>query len=251
MFVVRRAHLSVVLCWVCVNAQAYAQDAAPAVVTAGAAVVRIPAGTFVQGSNDGAEDERPRRERSLPAFRIDRTETTRGAYRRCVAAKRCAAVAGVDGKALDAEAALLPVTNVSWAEAARYCQFVKGRLPTEAQWERAARGVDGRAFPWGNELSCAHANWGNFADEGPCAGVAPGHPVAVGSYPLGATPEGVVDLAGNVWEWVDDKYEADRSRRVVKGGSCCSYFVEPRTANRNAWAPTHRDEDLGFRCAYR
>lgn len=245
MFLARQACLGVVLCSLGAGGSAFAHGALVA------ATVRIPAGAFIQGSNDGAEDERPRRERKLAAFRIDRTEVTRAAYGKCVAAKRCAPVAAVDGKPLEPQLAVLPVTNVSWAEASRYCQFVKGRLPSEAQWERAARGIEGRAFPWGNELSCTHANWGNFADEGPCAGVAPGHPVAVGSYPQGATSEGVLDLAGNVWEWVEDRYEADRSRRVVKGGSCCSYFVEPRAANRNAWAPTHRDEDLGFRCAYR
>lgn len=238
-----QARVGVVLCSCIVSAHALAQDRA--------AVVRIPAGAFVQGSNDGAEDERPRRQQKLPGFRIDRTEVTRAAYGKCVAAKRCTPVAGVDGKTLSPDVAMLPVTQVSWAQATRYCRFVNGRLPTEAQWERAARGLDGRAFPWGNELSCAHANWGNFENEGPCAGVAPGRPVAVGSYPSGATTEGVLDLAGNVWEWIDDKYEADRTRRVVKGGSCCSYFVEPRAANRNAWAPGHSDDDLGFRCAYR
>ena len=77
----------------------------------------------------------------------------------------------------------------------------------------------------------------------------PGHPVAVGRYPTGASPYGALDLGGNVWEWVADKYDDDPGRRVVRGGSCCSYFVGPRAANRNAWAPEHRDADLGFRCA--
>ena len=83
--------------------------------------------------------------------------------------------------------------------------------------------------------------------------------MAVGRYPSGASPYGVLDLAGNVWEWVEDRYAAswdggrdvgdDQPRRVVRGGSCCSYFVSPRAANRNGWAPEHRDADLGFRCA--
>ena len=127
---------------------------------------------------------------------------------------------------------------------------------------------------------CDRANWGNFDGEGPCAATNPGHPVAVGQYPGGASPYGVLDLGGNVWEWVADRYDDDASaiapepqpprrsrgaardrtsrggarlahgdRRIVRGGSCCSFFVGPRAANRNAWAADHRDFDLGFRCA--
>ena len=117
------------------------------------------------------------------------------------------------------------------------------------EWEKAARGTDGREYPWGNEIDCARANWGTFEGEGPCAGKNPGHPVAVGQYPTGASPYGLLDMGGNVWEWVADKYDEDPGRRVVRGGSCCTFFVGPRAANRNAWAPDHRDGDLGFRCA--
>jgi formylglycine-generating enzyme required for sulfatase activity len=208
--------------------------------------VLVPAGPFARGSIRGADDERPVRVRRLPAFRIDRTEVTRAQYARCVAARRCPALA-ID---LDAEPNL-PVTHVNWSEARAYCAFAHGRLPTEDQWEKAARGTDGREFPWGADLDCARANWGNFENEGPCAGKNPGRPVVAGSYPQGASPFGVLDMAGNVWEWVADRYDRDPSRRVVRGGSCCSYFVEPRAANRNAWDPHHRDGDLGFRCVSR
>jgi eukaryotic-like serine/threonine-protein kinase len=208
----------------------------------------VPAGAFVRGSNKGDDDERPSRSETVPAFAIDRTEVTRMAYAACVATRRCkpvpAAVAGPVGG--DGN---LPVTGVSWFDARDYCAFAGGRLPSEAEWEKAARGTDGREFPWGADAACERANWGNFDGEGPCASKNPGFPVAVGRYPTGASPFGALDLAGNVWEWVADKYDEDPRRRIVRGGSCCSYFVPPRAANRNAWSPEYRDADLGFRCA--
>ena len=205
--------------------------------------VLVPAGPFTQGSTRGEEDERPIRKVTLKAFAIDRTEVTRAAYARCVDAGHCkaSAVAEADGN--------LPVTGVDWEDARAYCKFAGGRLPTEAEWEKAARGTDGREYPWGNDADCARANWGSFEGEGPCAGKNPGRPVAVGSYPSGASPYGALDMGGNVWEWVADKYDGEADRRVVRGGSCCSFFVGPRSPNRNAWAPDHRDADLGFRCA--
>jgi serine/threonine-protein kinase len=206
----------------------------------------VAAGSFKQGSTKGEEDERPERNVNLKAFAIDRTEVTRERYAACVAARRCKPVAA---PASGADEPQLPVTGVSWADAQAYCKFAGGRLPTEAEWEKAARGTDGREYPWGDALDCGRANWGNFDGEGPCAAQNPGHPAPVGSYPTGASPYGALDLGGNVWEWVADKYDEDPTRRVVRGGSCCSYFVGPRAANRNAWAPEHRDADLGFRCA--
>lgn len=207
--------------------------------------VVVPGGPFTQGSTRGEEDERPARQVTLKTFAIDRTEVTRAAYARCVEAGRChpPAPAPPDGDAN------LPVTNVDWNDAQAYCKFAGGRLPTEAEWEKAARGTDAREYPWGNDADCGKANWGSFEGEGPCAGKNPGHPVTVGSYPGGASPYGALDMGGNVWEWVADKYDPSGERRVVRGGSCCSFFVGPRAPNRNAWAPAHRDGDLGFRCA--
>jgi len=205
--------------------------------------VTVPGGPFTQGSTRGEEDERPARKVTVKTFAIDRTEVTRAAYAQCVDAGKCRAPAPAEGDAN------FPVTGVDWNDAQAYCKFAGARLPTEAEWEKAARGTDGREYPWGNDADCGKANWGSFEGEGPCAGKNPGRPVAVGSYPAGASPYGALDLGGNVWEWVADKYDADPARRVVRGGSCCSFFVGPRAPNRNAWAPDHRDADLGFRCA--
>jgi len=217
------------------------------------AMVRILGGSFVMGGGPEA-DEQPRRTVVVGTFSIDADEVTRGEYAACVVAGACKPAAGArsaDGKR--------PVTGVSWHDADAYCRWAKKRLPTAAEWERAARGTDGRIYPWGNEPDCARANFGNYEGEGRCP-KNPGHPVDVGSYGGGA----LHDFAGNVWEWVADWYDARYyqhapsdnprgpsrgERRVVRGGACCSMFGLPRASNRNAFPPDYRDDDLGFRCA--
>src|SRR6185436_14063480 len=160
--------------------------------------VVIPGGPFTQGSTRGDEDERPARKVTLKAFAIDRTEVTRADYAACVAAKRCKAPPKEPAPA--AAEAKLPITDVDWNDAQAYCRFAGARLPTEAEWEKAARGEDGREYPWANDADCARGNWGSFEGEGPCADKNPGRPVPVGQYPSGASPYGVLDLGGNVWE---------------------------------------------------
>jgi formylglycine-generating enzyme required for sulfatase activity len=223
-------------------------------------MVRLEAGTFTMGSSTGEPDERPERRVSLAAFLIDRTEVTQAAYAACERGRACRPAARYPG----AEGASLPAVGVSFRDAAAYCAFAGKRLPTEAEWERAARGTDGRTYPWGEDLACHRANFGNFMGAGPCSAVNPGRILPVGSRSVGSTPEGVLDLGGNVWEWVEDLYApypgsstASRpaprpgppGKRVVRGGSCCSYFAMPRAANRLAFPPDYRDGDLGFRCA--
>ncbi len=229
----------------------------PAAMVQPAGMVQVPPGGFTMGGSD-EEDERPAHRVYLSAFAIDRDEVTRGDYQKCAAAGRCAAPADY-GKGSDD----IAVTGVSWRDADSYCRFAKKRLPTEAEWEKAARGSDGRIYPWGNEPSCAQANFGNFQGEGRCPSN-PGRPVRVGSFP-GASPYGARDLAGNVWEWVGDRYDARYyrhspsrnpkgpaagERRVVRGGACCSMFGLPRAANRLAFPESYRDVDIGFRCAH-
>jgi serine/threonine-protein kinase len=223
--------------------------AAPAAVPAD--MVEVPAGEFVYGDDQGEPDERPVRRLTLPAFAIDRTETTVGDYQRCVSAGRCKAPRQASTGAEDKN---LPVVEVSFVDASAYCAFVGKRLPSEPEWEKAARGPQGRRYPWGDTFDCARGNFGNFAGDGRCAEEgAKGHPVPVGSFPEGASPYGALDLAGNVWEWVEGRYDfAPLFRpelRVLRGGGCCSIFGLPRASDRLALPATYRDGDIGFRCA--
>lgn len=224
-------------------------------------MIAVPAGPFVRGDEAGDPDEKPAAKVSLPAFAIDRTEVTVEQYNECVSARACPAIPLTKTK----DSAKLPVTQVSWQEAIAYCQWAGKRLPIESEWEKAARGADGRRYPWGNDFSCQHGNYGNFSMDGRCAEEgAPGKPVVVGSYPSGASPYGVLDMAGNVWEWTQDSYQRDAYQRtdgkiarvtgteklrVLRGGGCCSIFGLPRAADRLALPLDYRDGDIGFRCA--
>ncbi|HWT79628.1 MAG TPA: SUMF1/EgtB/PvdO family nonheme iron enzyme, partial [Candidatus Methylomirabilis sp.] len=117
-----------------------------------------------------------------------------------------------------------PVVNVNWYEASAYCAWKGVRLPTEEEWKRAAYGTEGREYPWGNEEP--DATRANYGETGPR------HATPVGLYPAGATPEGVQDMAGNVWEWVDDWYDKNKTVRVLRGGSWFSDATVLRAAGR-------------------
>jgi hypothetical protein len=131
-----------------------------------------------------------------------------------------------------------PVTGVSWYEASAYCAWDGVRLPTEAEWGRAARGLEGREYPWGNEPPDERR--ANFD-------MKVGQPTPVGLYPAGATPEGVADMAGNVWEWVEDWYERDIVR-VLRGGSFNVVTNVLGAADRLWVEPDARNGSFGFRC---
>jgi len=158
----------------------------------------VAAGPFFMGADRGGEaDERPRISLTLRGFRIDRTEVTRGQYLGCVSARACTAPRDLGPRVRDAAQ---PVVGVSWTQARAYCAWARGRLPSEREWEKAARGPDGRTYPWGNEAPDAtRAVFGR--------GGHTGAPDRVGLRPAGASPYGALDMGGNVWEWTESPYD--------------------------------------------
>jgi formylglycine-generating enzyme required for sulfatase activity len=180
----------------------------------------VPGGTFTMGAEKGGqEDERPEHAVTLRGFFLDETEVTNEAYGRCVEASKCrphdtkSATVNKLGEDRLYRKPRQPISSISWDDATAYCAFVGKRLPGEAEWERAARGDDGRRFPWGNEPPTHERA---VFSEGPTA--------EVGSRPAGRGPYGHLDLAGNVWEWVADHYDPYAYRRpgAAEGrpGSC-------------------------------
>ncbi len=200
--------------------------------------------------------EAPQRRVWTDAYGIDRTEVTHAAWRRCVDAGRCPP-SRIPDDAVDLAAPRMPVTGVTWDETVAYCRFAGGRLPTEAEWERAARGSRRDRFPWGRVYNSALANHGR-SPMGPDDGDGYARAAPVGSFPDGASSHGVLDMAGNAWEWTasrprpdDVGVGADASvYRVVRGGSWAQPAEALRVTSR-VWMPAgeHRS-DLGFRCAY-
>jgi formylglycine-generating enzyme required for sulfatase activity len=184
----------------------------------------VPAGTFKMGSdNEGEMDERPAHDVKLKGFYLDVTEVTNGQYSECVEAKVCRAWREDAAKSMKykSEKAFRgpkqPVMGVSWDDAKTYCEWKGKRLPSEAEWERAARGDDGRTFPWGNEAP--------DPDKHGCfEGCKSGATADVGSFPADAGPFGHHDLAGSVWEWMADYYDpyAYKRKGAAEGvpGSC-------------------------------
>jgi sulfatase modifying factor 1 len=199
---------------------------------------------------------------TLSDFWLDRTEVTNLAYRRCVEVGVCRVPGSAAAQAWTADGDD-PATLVSWDDAFTYCAWRGARLPTEAEWERAARGWSGRTYPWGNVYNPMLLNHGRFAfdplDDGDgFAELAP-----VGSFPAGSTPEGVLDLAGNVEEWVADWYAPSSPQehavnpkgppngdvRVIRGGSFQSGRPWLRASARAFDIASRRRAWRGFRCA--
>ena len=220
-------------------------------------MVLVPAGKFTRGSSLG-DDEKPVRQISLNAFYMDKFEVTVGQYARYLEATDMEEPP--DWSTMNqAQHLRRPVVNVSWEDAVNYCKWAGKRLPTEAEWEKAARGTDGRIYPWGNEAPTRlHANYGR-KDWDDHLALAP-----VGSYEAGKSPYGIYDMAGNAWEWVFDWYELDSYKKgpeknpigpakgdekVVRGGSWLYVSEFLRSAHRFNAQPMNRHFGYGFRCA--
>ena len=256
-------------------------------------VLFVPAGEFLMGSSDSdseaAEEEMPQRLVYLDSYWIDQTEVTSTMFARFVAKSGYRTDAEQKGNALVSWKAVAgadwqhpvgptspldgreshPVSQVSWNDAAAYCSWVGRRLPTEAEWEKAARGSDGRRYPWGNGSVDGHLV--NFADESLSEdwadeSVNDGYQYTspVGSYDLGVSPHGAFDMAGNLWEWTADWYDSgyynnapsrnppgpiSGEQRVLRGGSWYNGVRYLRTAARMGIVPREASLDFGFRCA--
>jgi formylglycine-generating enzyme required for sulfatase activity len=202
---------------------------------------------------------------TLSSYWLDRTEVTVAAYEQCVRLRRCEPIPYAQG-ARRFSRSDLPVSLVSHERASTYCRFRGARLPTEAEFERAARGVAGRRYPWGNlfnHRACNHGRlgWTTTDSRDGFAELAP-----VGSFPSGRTPDGFLDLAGNVAEWVSDTFaiaydEGPRTNptgpgrssstglKVTRGGSYRSPAPLLRGATRDAAEPSAMRPTVGFRCA--
>jgi len=226
-----------------------------------APVVLVPAGPFIMGSNpgEGVPDEAPQRKVHLDAFTIDKYEVTVAQYADFLK-KSGSELPDYWDRANQKEDANRPVVGVDWLEASEYCAFYGKRLPTEAQWEKAARGDDGRPYPWGNENpGPLFANFASGTMFTYGESLSP-----VGSYEAGKSPYGVYDMVGNVWEWALDWYSEEYYKtaslnnptgpasgdfKVTRGGSWTRRIAVARVAGRGRMLPSQRSNFLGFRCA--
>ena len=224
-------------------------------------MVLIPAGPFVMGWDDRLPDEGPSHVVTLPAYYIDLYEVTNLQYKAFIDATGRRSPAHFRNRTYPAGKADHPVTYVTWYDARDYCTWAGKRLPTEAEWEKAARGTDGRMFPWGNEFNINYANtpqrWARLGREGDTT--------PVGAFPQGRSPYGLYDMSGNVWEWTASWYQPHPGNthpsesygekyKVLKGGSWwdCSFYkcgISAPVFNRAFFLRSTRNKSFGFRCA--
>lgn len=221
--------------------------------------ILIPEGEFIMGEQQPHPVRLPQKTINLPAFYIDPYEVTNSQYEQFILAdgyqdREYWSEAGwrfIQANKIDRPLGLdrvfynapnQPVVGVSWYEAEAYARWAGKRLPTEAEWEKAARGSDGRMYPWGNEMDWKRVGYRLHNQR----------TWDVGSYPKGKSPYGVHDCASNAAEWVADmasETDADDSQRVVRGGAWGSIRFEMQCAHRTFDNPEYRGLRIGFRCA--
>jgi formylglycine-generating enzyme required for sulfatase activity len=223
-------------------------------------LVYVPAGEFTMGSDSNSTNEKPAHTVYLDAFWIDQTEVTNKMYELCVSVGRCKEPTSKSSSTYpdyysNSEFDDYPVIYVDWIMAGTYCSWADRRLPTEAEWEKAARGDDSRTYPWGN--AAPNNNLLNYNNS-------VGDTTKVGKYPNGASPYGALDMAGNVEEWVADWYDssyydkspifnppglASGTDRVLRGGAWDVSVISVRSAYRFGADPSVTNVFIGFRCA--
>jgi formylglycine-generating enzyme required for sulfatase activity len=223
-------------------------------------MLRVPGATFAMGSSDphSPANERPRHVETVASFWLDRTEVTVQAYRACVESHACGAPERSSGSCTyDAGDPQLPVSCVHWHDAEAFCRAAGKRLPREAEWELAGRGPSGRRYPWlGSSIGCflAATAVGELG-----ARTCTRRPSRVATHPMGATPSGIQDLAGNVEEWTADWYvetlghmegpAAAGASHVLRGGGWLSPPSSARMTSRNWGSSMEAGPNVGFRCA--
>jgi len=228
----------------------------PAKAAAEMPMVAIPDGEFVIGNDAGDDDEKPAHKVAVAAFEMDKFEVTNELFQAFVEDTGYLSEAEKAGerttwRTYAADKPKHPVVIVTWNDAVAYCQWCGKRLPTEAEWETAARGTEAYIYPWGNEWADGKAN----TEESGYRGT-----TIVGSFPGGASPYGVMDMAGNVSEWTADWFEAypgstyqsayfGKKYRVIRGGGWFSEARLVRTTERSCSTVDLRNDDVGFRCA--
>jgi eukaryotic-like serine/threonine-protein kinase len=241
----------------------------------GVRMVFVPAGEFTMGSEKGNADEKPVHQVYLDDYYIDEYEVTNFLYKTCVSIGVCQPPKNDSSYSRanyynDLLYNNYPVIYIDWFMAKNFCEWRGARLPTEAEWEKAARGLEERTYPWGNGFDC---HWGNFDDETQLDSyLVPGGPncdgyydtAPVGSYVGGISSFGAYDMAGNVWEWVADWYVETYYQnsppsnpigpntgnyRILRGGSWESGGSNIRASNRARYDPADFSYYFGFRCA--
>lgn len=213
-------------------------------------MVYVPGGEFTLGRDGGREDESPQQTIYVDGFNIDVYPVTNAEYRAFVEATGHRAPRHWKDGQIPPGKEDHPVVWVSWEDAAAYAAWAGKRLPSEIEWEKAARGTDGRLYPWGDVFDSARCN----SREAELEDTSP-----VGAYPEGASPYGALDMCGNVWEWTADWYDAYRGSvyhlerygatyKVLRGGSWFDGAGDVMVVSRNSAKPTFMFSTIGFRC---